>query len=150
MEHLGPHRKFIDPHNVDGIGKVLKRTPIPRRAVPLDGVRKLLVPADQGSTENWRSARGDEPVRPRLVAALGWAAVLCVVALLAYPWLSDTPGNLREGTRFLWVIGSLAGAHGFAVFAQIQSRGRSVIGGWIILGLYAGVIVNLLLRHWLA
>jgi hypothetical protein len=66
----------------------------------------------------------------------------------AFPGISDHMEGLSDSMSFLLVAGLLAGVHLCGIFSHIESKGGVNMGVWAILGLYAGVFLNLLLLHW--
>lgn len=171
MEHLGPHRTFIDPHDTRGICKVVKSTPIPHREKPLEGTKDMLCPKDSVFLERIIArAALDEAPPPRAAVVMGVLGVLCAAMLLLLPWvggligwllheagkrwtktfpdLADSVVGVLDSMGFFIVLLCLAGVHLFGIFSYILSKGRTNLGGWAILGLYVGMFVNLVLLHW--
>jgi hypothetical protein len=148
MEHLGPHRTILDPHDTRGIGGVVKSTPIPRREKPLEGTKDMLCPKDPTFLESIVHTSTDTAPPHRSAMIFGILAVLCGVTLLVLPWMTDASGGLLRRIGYFRLFVCLTGVHLFGIFSYIVSKGRTNLGGWAIIGLYLGVFVDLILLHW--
>lgn len=156
MGMLTPHRKFISPGNMDGIPQVRPRGPLPQRDQPLPGTKAIVVPEDNGfAADMSRHARQREWLPSRSARPMGWLAMASVVAFLAILralWRSPDFANEMDRRDFLtvFVIFCLGGTHVLAIFSQIASAGRNMMGALSLLVLYGGFFLLAVLDHLLA
>lgn len=150
MGMLSPHRRFVDPHNTDGIPTVHRRQALPARDKPLAGAKALKTPKD-GSLRKLLGRRQTEDARSTKTAlVLGWAAMgfsvgfLIMLAIVnCFPNASWPDSDIIAMLTML----SLGFIHVFAIFSQILSGGRNLVGALSLPVLYAGFFLVVLLEH---
>lgn len=146
MEPFATQKTLPNPENPQGVPGVTKRTPIPKREIPLKGTKSMLCPDDEHLQELVNGRKIDE-VLPSLTAkTFGVLAVVLALGVLAVFWVE------RSFSNNTWALVTLTCGliHVLAILSQILSSGRNKPGGLAILVLYVGMFLNLIIDHLLA
>jgi hypothetical protein len=143
-------RKLRDPLDTRGNPTVIQPgTPVPRRAEPLPGTKKMSFPKDSHFAGVVNAHPANELKPPWVARLWGWLAMLGALDLIAMYWVGPhLPPNgwLNEyGTGIVILVLGLT--HVFAVLSQVASDGRNQLGGLSVLVLYGGLILSLVLDH---
>lgn len=147
MSNLAPHRRFIDPGNMEGIPRVSVSTPPPHRDAPLPGTKSMLCPVDGSLVGLAESRILEKPIRSRTSTVLGIAAL--VFALVMPVWILFAHFGSERAVAWSIICG-LAIVHLFAIFSQIISSCRNLPGALAIPVLYIGFIFWIVVDHLLA
>ena len=146
---LSPHRRFIDPGNMDGIPGVSRRSAIPLRDTPLPGTKKLLTPRDprlQELVSNQRIERLEASRTGRILGILALVFAVLVPAFFLLVALLPESHPIWPGAGWFFFIAGL-GVHLFAVFSQVLSNGRNLPGSLAIPVLYVSFMVCAVIDH---
>lgn len=148
MRNLSPHRRFVSPGNLEGIPEVFKHRAPPRREVPLAGTKTMLTPQDSSLSERVgpRPIESSKPCRTATIfgyLAMGLAVALPLVVI--FYAVTGLPDLGSSGGAAFFV--SLVLVHLFAIFSQIQSSGKNLVGGLAIPVFYGSLILAAIIDH---
>lgn len=152
MGMLTPHRRFVDPHNTDGIPTARRHRPLPKREHPLPGTKSLSTPKDGGLERILTRRPPENPRLARSAVVLGWMAMLSSIAFLVVlafvNRFSDADWRFLDSDEMaMLVMLTLGFIHVFSIFSQITSSGRNLIGALALPVLYAGFFLLVILDH---
>jgi hypothetical protein len=117
----------------------------------LEGTKPLLCPQDD-QLKTLVTGRATEAVPPsRTADMLGYLAMGGAIAMLAFYWID----RALHGSEPVWIspgfgLVSLALLHLLVIFSQILSSGRNMPGSLAIIVLYAGIVLSVIVEHFLA
>lgn len=150
MGLLSPHRRFVNPQNTDGIPTVRRHRPLPPRERPLPGTKHLKTPKDGSLKELLGHRERPDDRASRTAAVLGWAAMVFSVGFLVMlALINRLPDAAWHDSDIIAMLGmlSLGFIHVFAIFSQILSSGRNLVGAIALPTLYAGFFLLVILDH---
>ena len=134
---------------MDGIPTVRPRRPLPHREEALPGTKPLRTPNDGWLPYPADGANADKR-QSRMATVLGWAAMIySVVFLVLLALVNRLPdaGWPNEKNLAMLVMISLGSIHLLAIFSQILSTGRYLLGALALPALYAGFVLLVVLEY---
>ncbi len=107
MENLSPHKRFPGTVGVDVPTEVIIHRPIPRRAVPLKGIKRMLFPDKPLQIEIGVEAKPSWDLREVIISVLLLSPVLLFLVLIIIIMLDYIAWKFESFMAYLGTIVSL-------------------------------------------